>query len=432
MDDRTVLARGMGYVPGIARGILQRGAAAPGIALIDQDQIGALLRPPAGILVRDGAPFSHATIALLGLGVPAVILRREDAAALRDGMEVVIDGSDGSIAAAAGARVDRPPPAPRAGVGVATPDGAVVELRASVRSVAAAHKALSMGAAAIGLVRTEFFEPPAAKAPDAGYYTAEFDALCAAAAPLPVTFRLLDVAADKRPAWLPPRPGTAGPLGLQGVRLFGEAAVAQAVRAQLAAIRGLSGRCRARVLLPYLVRHEELRHWIAWTRVQLPEDVAVGAMVETPAGALDLDRWFDLADFIGVGCNDLMQCLFAADRDRPELRAYLDPYAPLLYRFFRTMARQAGTHLADIQLCGVLPQLRSVLPILLGLGYRLFSVDPVHIPYLAQVVRHTTREVAEALADAVCAARDSADVLNLLHIPSARYRPYVAGEGLQT
>ena len=428
MKDPTLLVRGMGYVPGIARGILQRGVAVSGmgIALITQEQVGKLAPPLAGIVLVDGAPFSHETIALPGLGVPTVIIRGADAAGLQEGLDVVIDGGAGTVSAVTGpVPAWQPPAPPHAGTAIRTRDGIEVELRASVRSVAAARKARAMGAASIGLVRTEFFAPANGQCPDAGYYTREFDALCTAASPLPVTFRLLDIADDKLPAWLPLYSAMTGSLGMQGVRLFGDPVVANVVRAQLAVISQLSHRYPVRVLLPYLVRREELRHWIALARAHLPEDVPVGAMVETPAGALDLEHWFDLADFIAVGCNDLMQCLFAADRNRSELRAYLDPYAPLLYRFLRSMARRAGEHLGKTQLCGVLPQLEGVLPILLGLGYRVFSVDPARIPHLAQVAGCASCEDAEILAQSACAALESTDVLELLHIPAAGNRPYL-------
>ena len=130
-------------------------------------------------------------------------------------------------------------------------------------------------------------------------------------------------------------------------------------------------------------------------------------MVETPAGVLDLHNWLDMTDFVSIGCNDLMQCLFAADRDRPELRKYLDPYAPLLYRFLAPIAPTTAEQATRIQICGVLPQLPGVLPVLLGLGFRAFSVDAALVPDLAQTIQSTSIIDAEQLAEQVCQARDS-------------------------
>ena len=72
---------------------------------------------------------------------------------------------------------------------------------------------------AIGLVRTEFLLPDAGVMPDRAFYAEAFEAVLEAAYPLPVTFRLLDLAADKHPSWASALPDT-GPLGLHGSRLY--------------------------------------------------------------------------------------------------------------------------------------------------------------------------------------------------------------------
>jgi phosphoenolpyruvate-protein kinase (PTS system EI component) len=137
-------------------------------------------------------------------------------------------------------------------------------------------------------------------------------------------------------------------------------------------------------------------------------------MAETPAAILAMRHWFTEADFVAVGCNDLMQCLFAADRDVVELSRYLDPYAPELYNFLQQAATAAGKNINKVQLCGLLPQMPGVLPVLLGMGFRVFSVAPVMIPYLANTVNETDPAEAEALARRVCSATDSQQVRELL------------------
>jgi phosphoenolpyruvate-protein kinase (PTS system EI component) len=120
-----------------------------------------------------------------------------------------------------------------------------------------------------------------------------------------------------------------------------------------------------------------------------------------------------------------MQCLFAADRDCPGLHHYLDPFAPLLFRFLRDIARQAGPRLRRLQLCGVLPQLPGILPVLLGLGYRTFSVEATSLPSMAQTVRRIDMVSASRLAAQVCAATESRQVLELLGLPARDHRSYV-------
>jgi phosphoenolpyruvate-protein kinase (PTS system EI component) len=231
-----------------------------------------------------------------------------------------------------------------------------------------------------------------------------------------VTIRLLDVAPDKMLKGILPDDVVGGALGLQGVRLYATEPVRSMLDAQLEAINKLTEHYDIRLLIPYLVNRQELDYWSKYINKALTKPVPVGAMVETPAGALDFQNWLDIADFVGIGCNDLMQCLFAADRDRPELRQYLDPYAPLLYRFLKPIAPTTTQQSTKVQICGVLSQLPGVLPVLLGLGYRAFSVDAALVPYLAQTVRSTRITEAEQLAEQVCHARESQQVIELLSL----------------
>ena len=418
------------YVSGCAHGGLRRAAQPAGaddILILTQGDVVALRGRPAGLVVVDGAPLSHTLLALLGTGIPTVIVTAAQAAALPAGRRVWLDGTTGLITSHAGACAEQPAELrpPQAGRPVRSTDGEAVYLRASVRSAAAARRARGAGAAAIGLVRSEFLLPDADALPDTAFYRAQFGQLCAAAAPLAVTVRLLDVAPDKMPAWLRAIPGAGGVLGLQGVRLFGREPVRGVLHAQLAALDSLDPSCDIRLLIPYLVRLEELQYWSGYVRRRLSRPLSLGAMVETPAGALDLVNWLDSVDFVALGCNDLMQCLFAADRDRAELRHYLDPYAPLLFRFFHQLAEAAATRLERVQLCGLLSQLPGVLPVLLGLGYRAFSVDVSLIPYLARSVETTSIEAARVLAQQVCAARTSREVADLLGVPAQAGQPFL-------
>jgi phosphoenolpyruvate-protein kinase (PTS system EI component) len=238
--------------------------------------------------------------------------------------------------------------------------------------------------------------------------------MCESAAGLPLTIRLFDVAASKHPSWLPLTPVDAGVLGRQGVRLYTDDPVHSIYRAQLQAIDALAPEFEVRILLPYVADLAELQYWRDDIKRQLAFPVVVGAMAETPSAALQLHEWLEVVEFVAIGCNDLMQCLFGADRDLPELRRYLDPYAPTLYRFMRQVADAVQDKIDVVQLCGVLPQLPGTLPPLLGLGYRVFSVEAALLPYLRQTIAGTHTGEAFMLAERICSAHSSAAVRELL------------------
>lgn len=411
-------------MPGHARGPVCIGAGSAGaqsIAVLTQAELTRLRVRPAGVILVGGALYAHPTLRLLSQGIPTVLLAAEAAAQLSPGLELSLDGQTGRLTADAEVAAAPPPPMrPEPGQPVHTRDGVAIELRCSVTDARGAAAALSAGATAIGLARSEYLYPADGRMPDTDYLIQACDALCAAAAPLPVTFRLIDIAGDKRPPWLPELPGLGGTLGLQGARLYGTEPVRSVYLAQIEALAALAGRYRLRILLPYLVAVEEFERLRTEIRQRVPSAVPIGSMLETPAAALAVREFLAVADFAALGLNDLMQCLFAADRYRPELCGYLDPYSPIIHRFLREVTALAGPDLGRVQVNGLLAQLPGVLPALIGLGYRAFSVDPVMLPWLAQTVRQTDTGAAAALADAVCAARCSTAVRALLLPPEVR------------
>lgn len=407
------------YVPGRARGILHVGPAATApnaIVVLRQHELTALGTRPAGIVLVEGAPFSHPALRLLSQAIPTVLVEQGQLHGLVEGDEYLLDGHRGQlIRPVPGMLADAEQPAPpEMGKPVPTRDGANVELRASVGSAAGSAVAVELGAAAIGLVRTEYLFPEDGKRPDTRFLAAAFAQICRAAQPLSVTFRLVDIAGDKRPPWLDKVPGIAGILGLQGARLYAMEPVRQVFLDELEALNELAGQYRLDVLLPYVASLTELEILAAEIRQHLAPSVRLGVMLEAPAAALAVDDFLSVADFAAVGCNDLMQCLFAADRDMPELRVWLNPHAPVLYRFMEKVAHRAGNGLGTLQVCGLLSQRPGILPLLLGLGYRVFSVDPIMIPWLAQTTRQTDTRRAAELAQAVCKARRPEEVGRLL------------------
>ncbi|TNF35836.1 MAG: phosphoenolpyruvate-protein phosphotransferase [Gammaproteobacteria bacterium] len=424
-----VYLSGLPYFPGVAVARLHQGGegnVADRIVLLTQDDINGNDTLPAGFIVVESIPFSHTMIGLLGKGVPTVLISAQQAALLDDGMLLMIDGSSGVITTDVH---DLPPVVEllrnnEPGKPIMMADGEPVNLCASVRKPSLARRAVELGAQSIGLVRSEFLLPADNAIPDRGFYLNAFREICEAASPLSVTFRLLDVAADKMPSWISSIDSIGQLLGMQGVRIYNTEPVSHVIDAQLAALAELSSEYPLRVLVPFLVRLEEFDYWLNVIRKRLPDHVPVGAMAETPAMVLDIAHLLEDADFVAIGCNDLMQSIYAADRDQADLRHYLDPYAPLLFRLFRQIASEAGTNINRVQLCGVLSQVQAVLPVLLGMGYRTFSVDVPFIPHLASRISTMTLAECRVLAQQVCDAKKTEDVLRILQLSTDRHAPF--------
>ena len=213
------------FVPGRARGPVHFGAASAGpehrVLVLSYEELQGFSGAAAALVVVGTAPLAHPMLRLGGMDLPTVIVAPHQAAELREGEWVTVDASEGLIGDPE--LYERPErrqrPAVEPGGPTFTADRMPVELRASVAGAGPAHAALVHGAARVGIVRTEYLLPTGTHPPGVRAFTDAFRAVCEAAAPLEVTFRLLDLADDKRPEWLPEIPEMQGLLGLRGSRL---------------------------------------------------------------------------------------------------------------------------------------------------------------------------------------------------------------------
>ena len=410
-------------VPGRVAGTIETEPTRSGhgkVLLLRQAQLGAVTAPPAGVVLAEAAPFSHGLIRWLGRSIPLGLLAAGQADAWQQGTAVVLDTAAGELSAALpGEQLApwRPPPAPAAGEPICTADSNEVALCASVADDAGVGRAIACGAASIGLVRSELLLPDGDAQPDAELYRRALSRLLALAGPLNLTVRLLDLATDKWPVWLAAAGAGTVLYKRHGSQLFGVPVVHDVTAAQLEALAAIGDR-RLRVIWPSGARLADFKRWRDDARRTLPAGIALGAMVETPLELLALRRWLRAADFVAIGCNDLLAHLCGADRGDPAQRLLLDPYRPELFRFLGDAAAAAGADLGRVELCGLLAQIEGLLPVLVGLGYRRYSVEPTLIPLLAETLANTTLDHCRARAGAVCACETVAKVRALLGVRS--------------
>ena len=100
-----------------------------------------------------------------------------------------------------------------------------------------------------------------------------------------------------------------------------------------ALLRAANGR-PLRVMFPFVAQMEEFlearAHLLNEVHREkslghaLPESLSVGSMLETPSMAFAPRKFFEEADFISIGGNDLKQFFFAADRENERVRRRYD------------------------------------------------------------------------------------------------------------
>jgi multiphosphoryl transfer protein len=306
------------------------------------------------------------------------------------------------LAAASGAAISR--------------DGVVVSVAANIGHVAEAAGAVARGADGCGLLRSEFLFMDRRTAPDEDEQAAAYAAIARAFGPRAVTLRTLDVGGDKPLAYLPlPREENPA-LGLRGVRVSRREP--GLLRTQLRAALRASATGTLRIMLPMVNDPDELRAVRRVLQACATElGIAappLGAMVETPAAALQAEALLREADFLSIGSNDLSQYTLAIDRGHAELGAALDALHPAVLRLIGATAsagRRAGKR---VSLCGGLAADPQALPLLLGLGLRELSVPAACLPSVKRAVRSLDLRRCETLAERALAADSAADVRAVL------------------
>lgn len=341
---------------------------------------------------------SHAAILLKGFAIPSVgdVPNLLDVAA--DGDGIIVDGTSGIVILRPSLRTvkeyEKRILAAEASpsVGDVTPcftrDGVEVVLRANIENPEQVKLMVAHGLDGIGLFRTEFAIPANRRMPSEDEQYAIYRRTFEEVAGRSTTVRTFDIGADKQMGLSHRCKGSNPALGIRGIRrhvLHDAAELRTQLRAILRAVRHhdvgimfpmvttVSDITRAKHILVEAVEQLEL------PGAELPQNVALGAMIEVPAAAIGVQDILAEVDFISLGTNDLLQYFMAADRDNERVLHYSDPTAPAFLWLLKHVIDQAAElgRAADVTVCGEIASDSRVLPHLLRLGYRSFSIAPV-------------------------------------------------------
>jgi phosphotransferase system, enzyme I, PtsP len=153
-------------------------------------------------------------------------------------------------------------------------------------------------------------------------------------------------------------------------------------------LRAAAGR-RLRLMLPMVSTVEEYKLGRALLERELaflirlgrtpPTSVALGVMLEVPSLLWQLDEIAAAADFLSVGSNDLMQYLYAADRDNKRVAGRFDTLSPAFLRALGRIAEIGQRGLAPVALCGEIGGRPLEAMVLLALGFRDLSMSATAI-----------------------------------------------------
>jgi len=385
-----------------------------------------------GVITAGGSPLSHSAILARSLHLPLVVGATQALLKVNDGDVLVIDGATGLVvlepnAADLRAHHKRMTEAKRERRALnrlrrepsRTLDGADIKLWANAESRDDVTEAHALGAAGVGLYRTEFLFMGSSELPDEEMQFRAYRDAVIAMTGRTVTIRTLDLGADKADKTglaLRDEPNPA--LGLRGVRL--SLAREGLLRTQLRAMARASGYGPLRALVPMVSGYEEMR--IVRTALdavlfelrsegyEVADHLPLGAMIEVPSAAISLPGFIGLCDFLSIGTNDLVQYLLAADRTNEALGELYSPLHPAVLRVLRDVVRIANRRGTPVAVCGEIAGDPLFVPLLLALGIGELSLHPATMLEVRRAVRGCDLGALRASTPALLRARDRAGI----------------------
>ncbi len=394
------------------------------------------------VVTASGSPLSHSAILARSLHIPLVIGAADALQRVNDGDVLAVDGSSGLIVLEPNAddlrahrmrvleharerkqlhRLRREP--------TRTRDGIDIKLWANAESREDVAEAHALGAAGVGLYRTEFLfmNRPAAlrhTLPDEEEQFRAYRDLVLGMTGRTVTIRTLDIGADKADGTGLALTGEPNPaLGLRGVRLSLHRI--DLFRTQLRAILRASAYGPLRVLVPMVSGREEIlavqSHLTATQRElraeghAIADGVPLGAMIEVPSAAIALPTFIDAIDFLSIGTNDLVQYLLAADRMNDALGDLYSPLHPAVIRLLHGVIRIARQKRKPVAVCGEVAGDPMFAPVLLALGLDEFSLHPGTLLELRRALRDMDHGALRARISGLLRARDRDGIERWLH-----------------
>ena len=361
----------------------------------------------AAFVTDFGGASSHTAILGRGLNIPSIISLRYARDLIRENEVVIVDGIDGVLILqpdefmlkeyrrrAREYRSRQRELNKLKDTAATTQDNVAIEILSNIVSVDNMSEVAKNAADGVGLYRSEFLFLNRDIAPTEDEQYREYTKIIKKATGKPVTIRTMDLGADKNPRWFEQTHALNPALGVVGVRL--SLAEPQMFRTQMRAILRAALHGEVQIMWPMISSLTEVRqcliHWqiakeqLIDSGVAFNPNVPVGVMIETPAAALMVGSLLKMVDFVSIGSNDLVQYTLAVDRANKDVAALYQPAHPAVLKLMLHVLRTANRMDKPVSICGEMAGDPVFARLLLGMGFRHFSMQPSKMLAFKEIV----------------------------------------------
>jgi phosphotransferase system enzyme I (PtsP) len=375
-----------------------------------------------GVVLEEGSVGSHAAIVARAWAIPLIIHAERITNEALNGDHIMLDGDQGivhlrpddSVVTAFRDKIAMEAKAQERYASIrdtdcVAPDGTRVHLLMNAGLMADLPSLDSSGAEGVGLFRTELQFLIRNHLPGRTELANLYARVLDAAHGKRVVFRTLDIGSDKVLPYMKPQDEPNPALGWRAIRVgLDKPGV---LRMQLQALlRAANGRPLS-VMFPFVAQYDEFRDARAEMDKAIarekrlghpvPDDIDIGAMLETPSLAFASQRFFDEVGFVSIGGNDLKQFFFAADRENERVRRRYDTLNSSFLSLLEQIVERCRGSQTRLSFCGEDAGRPIEAACMAAIGIDRLSMRPASIgPVKSLIMRTNLTELRQVIHDA--------------------------------
>ncbi len=376
-----------------------------------------------GVVLDMGGMTSHTAILARSLGIPAVVGLHDASLKVKTGDFIIVDGTDGEVIINPSRAIKREFNSKKeryqnykkelkkiARLKSLTMDGVDFVPLANIELPEELETAFSFGAEGVGLFRSEFIYLRRPTLPSEEDHLSIYRQMARKTYPRPVYIRTIDIGGEKSLPWLNIEKEPNPALGLRAIRF--SLRNRELFRTQIRAILKASDRHNVRLMVPMITELEEVvelktiveevKDELRQNKIPFDEEIPIGVMIEVPGAAVLIDSIIHEVDYVSIGTNDLIQYYLAVDRGNEAVSYLFKPHHPAVLQLLAHVIKTVNKAGKEVTVCGEMAADPLSAIILLGMGLRHFSMNPIFIPRVKKALKEVeTRTVQEAVKQAL-------------------------------
>lgn len=384
-----------------------------------------------GIVVEEGSATSHVVIIARALEIPTVGRIRGATNHIRNGDRVIVNGDGGEVYLHPTNEIERVFDSHIHGresrrayfaevrdLPAMTLDGTKVSINMNAGLFIDLGQLNEVGADGIGLYRTELPFMMAKSFPSSETQAEMYTEVLKQAKGKKVIFRTFDIGGDKKVDYIETPEEENPAMGWRAARIAIDRP--SIIKTQMRALITAGGDKEIHVMFPFIAEVTEFDtlkkiflselEAVKAAGLAVPKKVNYGAMIEVPSILWDLDSLMKRVDFVSIGSNDLMQFIFACDRNSQAVADRYSILSPIMFNVLRSIVTSAAKYNVEVGFCGEMASRPVQAMCLLALGFRSLSMPASYIGAIKAMIRSLDLAKLTEFFDSLASREDAGNL----------------------